>query len=224
MITVNCLNCNIELHRYPKRASSTTRHFCSGGCRALYDSKRLEYSNEFRCGRCKRILSRNSFKWGKKRRRSYCIECTTASRKEYHSSNYKINRANHDAWRKKCLYEGGDTALKWYFTRHINQYKRRSRINNYKCTITPNQLVELYHKQNGLCYYTGQQLRWNTYGVGSGNTPNDALSVDRRDNNRGYEIDNVVLCTYEVNSIKRHLSEQQLYDMCSKILDINSKR
>lgn len=139
----------------------------------------------------------------------------------YHSKeeNKKKAREKHDRWREKCLAEGGDKALRWYFTRQMSTYRARTPES---CDIDPDFLVLLYHKQNGLCYYTGQPLEWDSYGK---RVPTkNSLSVDRLDPEKGYNKSNVVLCTYAVNTTKGHHTETQFYDFCQSVLTRASDR
>ena len=77
----------------------------------------------------------------------------------------------------------------------LDNAKQRVKRTGSDCALTPEQLLETFHRQGGRCYYTGIGL---TYDRG-GDTD---LSIDRVDNRRGYTPDNVVICCWRVNNKK----------------------
>lgn len=58
--------------------------------------------------------------------------------------------------------------------------------------ITSTDLETLWNKQNGLCYYTGLPMRYNSYDW--------HVSLERIDVNKGYINENIVLCVREMNA------------------------
>lgn len=75
--------------------------------------------------------------------------------------------------------------------------------------LPPGHLKALWDRQQGLCAYTGAPMSLDGSRV-------DGVTVDRPDNNRGYDPGNVVLCTRWANSLKgeRTLDEffRELFD------------
>ncbi len=173
---------------------------------------------EFYCSKCNLTLPKNKFYWSKSQGRySYCQECKSKARKKYHKQNKQKARQRHNKWRKKCLDEGGDKALRWYFTRHLGSYRKKTREKNLpKMDIDSDYLVELFHSQNGRCYYTNKVLEWNNYGKKKASSI--SLSVDRKVPERGYIKGNIVLCTYFSNTSKGKLTDQEFYDFCKTVL------
>ena len=65
-------------------------------------------------------------------------------------------------------------------------------------TVDRNTLNEIYHRQDGKCYYTGAEMKITSH------LKADPLqiSLDRIDSTRGYTPDNVVLCCLGFNLLK----------------------
>ena len=86
----------------------------------------------------------------------------------------------------------------------------RSASTRGKETITGADVLKLYEQQNGLCYYTGQKM--------SSTGGNEAFSLDRVDSSKPYTVDNLVLCCWVVNQMKREHSFEYFMDLCKKIV------
>ncbi len=82
--------------------------------------------------------------------------------------------------------------------------------------ITPEDLYELWEKQNGLCAYSKKPLN---------NIANhlQRASLDRIDSKIGYVKDNVQLVTYAVNKMKQEFSEDDFLELCFTITDAKRK-
>ena len=175
----------------------------------------------YQCYSCKLHLKKDDFYWHNGKKNSYCYKCRSIKRKEHHVKNKDRAKEKHNKWRERSLAEGGDKALKWYFTRHMGAYKRRTKLDNLpKCNLDADYLVELFHRQNGKCFYTQNILIWNNYGKKKACW--DSMSLDRKIPNKGYVKGNVVLCTYFVNTSKGKLTHKEFYKFCETILKIAS--
>jgi len=78
--------------------------------------------------------------------------------------------------------------------------------------ITPEHLCEIWSKQGGLCYYTGEPLTF------SGDRSNTAVSLDRKVPEKGYVQGNVVLACWGFNRMKTDLTMQELKTYCRSFL------
>lgn len=67
---------------------------------------------------------------------------------------------------------------------------------------------DLYKKQEGKCFYTGVDMELMG---GIKNNPR-AMSVDRVDSSRGYDLDNVVLTCYGLNCLKGRHSAALMFE------------
>lgn len=106
---------------------------------------------------------------------------------------------------------------KYFIASFLNRLKTTADVRNIEFNITLLQLDEIYEKQGGLCYYTGDKLVLPTPKKRS------PLSVDRIDSSKGYTYDNVVLCIWEVNRAKHVMNIDDFIDMCHKISDFHRK-
>jgi hypothetical protein len=75
----------------------------------------------------------------------------------------------------------------------LKSCKSREKANHLKpCTLTLEELVVQYHKQNGLCGICGLQLEWKQESLMS-------ISIDRIDNSLGYHAANIHLVAKWLN-------------------------
>lgn len=86
---------------------------------------------------------------------------------------------------------------------------------NLEFSVSIEYLWELFQKQDGKCYYTGEELTLSTRNTKGGMT----ASVDRLDSSKGYLEGNVVWCHKDVNVMKMDKSEQDFYELCQKIVN-----
>jgi hypothetical protein len=72
--------------------------------------------------------------------------------------------------------------------------------------LTKKDLISIYNKQNGLCAITKIPMTYNRL---SGRTRTN-ISIDRIDNNKGYEADNIQLVCHIVNIMKTDMTMDEL--------------
>lgn len=118
---------------------------------------------------------------------------------------------------------------------HITRYKeRRNSLNgrlrailaslksrDKNSDITLEHLFYLWESQNGLCYYTHEEMTLISNAVKTRDRPHNLISIDRVDSKKGYMKDNVVFCCFKINTIKNDLSLLDLVDVCRKIVRIH---
>jgi hypothetical protein len=86
-----------------------------------------------------------------------------------------------------------------------------------KCTITSDQIEDLWNKQGGRCALSNQIMT--TYqGHGKDGVVGTNGSIDRKDSSRGYTIDNVQLVCWCANRMKGPSTEQNFLTWCSNIV------
>jgi hypothetical protein len=79
--------------------------------------------------------------------------------------------------------------------------------------LTTEHLVDLFEKQNGLCYFTGVPLKLGVHAVDA-----DGISLDKLTPALGYMTGNVVFCTFSTNTMKGALTEAEFYEKMRLIL------
>lgn len=73
-------------------------------------------------------------------------------------------------------------------------------------------LKELWENQNGKCYYTDRDMKFE---VGF----DDSVSIDRINSDQGYIKGNIALCQRKVNVMKNNASIEELLKFCKDILE-----
>jgi hypothetical protein len=141
-----------------------------------------------RCRKCKREKSILEFQHGRKGQKyeykfSYCNDC-----------------------RRKQVYLNLNSSIEKFLANSINRKRTECKKKGIEFNLTKKFLLDLYEKQDGLCFYTDRKMVWK---VGEGKSP-DALSIDRVVFDKGYTIGNVVLCSNRINAIKRDVTLEEM--------------
>lgn len=111
-----------------------------------------------------------------------------------------------DACRREQINQNLNSNLTSFLGDRHRRLVVRCRLEGVPCTISKQEYIDQYHKQNGICFYTFRKMACQ---VGNGNQPN-ALSIDRIDSTKGYEPGNFVFCTTLANTIKNNLTLPQV--------------
>lgn len=144
--------------------------------------------SEAKCRKCGDVKDISEFQFGRKGQKyeyrfSYCNGC-----------------------RQKQLYlnlnSGIDKFLNDKYHRLVNRCKKLKII----CTITRDEFIAQFHKQNGRCFYTDEEMICK---VGAGKHRN-SVSIDKIVPDKGYIIDNFVFATNKVNTCKNDLTLEEI--------------
>ena len=79
-------------------------------------------------------------------------------------------------------------------------YKKNARNRNIKWELTYEQFMTFWQKP---CYYCGTEI--------------ETIGLDRVDNSKGYNLDNIVSCCSICNYAKRKLTKEQFIQHCKKV-------
>lgn len=109
--------------------------------------------------------------------------------------------------------DSGD--IKFYLKRKTPCIKSSAKRKKIPYNLDYKYLLELWNKQNGICYYTGLPM-CNTMKQKDFQAW-DCPSVDKLDPQKGYTKGNVVWCINAVNSFKQTLNESQFIEILKKI-------
>ncbi len=101
------------------------------------------------------------------------------------------------------------------FRQYLSQYKSNAKTRSLSWELTEEQFRVL---TSSPCYYTGvlPQLEY------KGRNKHDVYvcnGIDRRDNSKGYTVDNCVPCCFEVNAMKRDFSEERFIALCKRVAE-----
>lgn len=91
-----------------------------------------------------------------------------------------------------------------------------ARKRNHNFDITLQDVLNLFEKQQGLCFYTGQQM-----GAGNGG---QSVSIDRINTNVGYLKENIVLCCWDANRLKNDFPVDEFIRLCQLVADHSRSR
>ena len=100
------------------------------------------------------------------------------------------------------------------FISFLNKIKNRCKANNIECNISEQYLEELWNRQSGSCYLTGEPLD-----LGYNNrSKNRTASVDRIDSTKGYIEGNVCWVLKDLNMMKQGYSLEYFIGLCRKVV------
>jgi hypothetical protein len=164
--------------------------------KVTHERKYLKNEDKFRCIDCKQIFSSNQEFKHPTRNTNRCFECY-----DLHSKNT----------RKKVK---ETQTIRQYIAKKIWQSRKTCIRKKLKHEIDEEIILNMYSIQKGLCFYSKIPM---SYSVGD----RFALSIDRLDSQKGYELKNVVLCCEVVNRMKLDYSVDNFKQM---ILRLNANK
>lgn len=110
----------------------------------------------------------------------------------------------YDNNRVKCL----ERSKKYYQTNEgiYYQIKNNAKNRNINFVISKEDFIRWYDKQEKLCHYCGRNLEEIKRDIKTDILHNkNRFSIDRKDNDTGYQLDNIVLCCHKCNTIKSNI-------------------
>lgn len=138
-----------------------------------------------RCWDCRQLKPIDLFvtRWGKPI--GLCRQCDNKRNAQYYAEHGDLVRGRNKKYNL--------TAAGYYSKLKHNAIKR-----NHELHISKEEYIEWFDNQPKICVYCGVELV-------RGGDRMDCLSIDRKDNNRDYYLDNIVLCCYSCNIIKNNM-------------------
>lgn len=150
-----------------------------------------------------------------------CSKCKIPKPNKDYSKNNTIRGARkYLASCKKCRSEFYSAEGKEAMVRSAKKQRKKHRLNTIYLSaknnakkkgiifnLTKLDILELWEKQKGLCFYTGKPMYEDITGLDNNN---DSVSLDKIIPSNGYIKDNVVLCRWVVNKIKNDLEIKDL--------------
>jgi hypothetical protein len=92
--------------------------------------------------------------------------------------------------------------LEWFLREKFTRLRSNAKKRNKPLKIDWKYVLRIYKKQKGKCYYTGIPMTLHFDSKSYRICPPYTLSVDRKNNNKGYIKGNIVLCCYAINNLK----------------------
>lgn len=111
------------------------------------------------------------------------------------------------------------TPLSKFFADMLQDMKQRNKQKGFQNDdrVTAEFLLHLWHEQRGLDCWTGRAMT-TTRGLVNGKVTPTLCTPDRRDNTRGYDMDNIRLSQWIINKMRGDMSEADFRDNCASII------
>jgi hypothetical protein len=143
-------------------------------------------------------------------RNNFCSRsCCGKFLKNFGNSTYKYDISQHSGWKKDEL-----THFRYHYRNIINRYKNVG--------ITIYDLKEQWEQQNGICEFTGIKLILSSYTKIEKN-PIYSASLDRIDNSKGYEKNNIRWVSRSINLMKNDMLDSKVWELC-ELIYLNYKK
>lgn len=151
------------------------------------------------CGKYKQLIEFNKGGSIHKNRNGYSRECKECESLRKKNKRLRMNDSDPISFFKHLIYG----------------CKTRSRSYGSVCTLTIEQLIDLYEKQNKKCALSGIEMT--TVRKAGKNIYN--ASIDRIIPGGDYSIDNIRLVCNQVNMMRSNLSDCELLFLCKSIVN-----
>ena len=101
----------------------------------------------------------------------------------------------------------------------FSHLKFSAKKRNIEFKILKDKFVIWYNNQQKICYYCGRSIEETKNDIGL-NSKNYRLSIDRKNNTEGYELNNIVLACNRCNNIKgSYFSSDEMLIIAKEILN-----
>lgn len=214
MIKVNCKNCN---YSYEKQKDSIRRWsgFCRN-CSSLLKSKKNKEKKFKICKKCKIEFPKTEefFLFNKKGfAYSYCRNCKAKWLSERYKPSPRIKLSKEELKHNQILRNKTKQIEEWHKIL-LATAKSNSNRKNREFDLTEDFILDLFHKQNGKCYWFGVEL------IPSIETRfPQKPSLDRLNCDLGYTKDNVILSCMAANIGRSCCSEETFEKFCKLLLN-----
>lgn len=153
-----------------------------------------------------------------------CKNCGGTERYEHHTRatgacipcHQKSNRSLESYYKNR---ERNMMDYKWRLNKLLNSAKNRATIKDRVFNISTEYLIELWDNSDGTCAVSGTPLVLEY--SNNGGPHKHGPSLDRIDSSKGYEVGNVRLVTYHVNTALSNFGEEALLELANNIIDFN---
>jgi dUTP pyrophosphatase len=189
---IPCAECGKVFYISPGRLQKNKVHTCSRACAGSYASKYRNQRVQLTCPICDTQFELKKSHVKNRVTHTCSISCSAKWR-----SLTEKGTANHNSRHKN--------ELERVMADKASACNRRGRIKGIEAELTRDDLLSVYSKQKGRCYYSNLpfQLGDRHY----------TISADRINNDIGYIKDNVVLCLNVFNRMKADMPLQTFYSL-----------
>jgi hypothetical protein len=99
----------------------------------------------------------------------------------------------------------------------LSSARETSKKKGIKFSLTIEDIMKQYHTQHGKCFYSGQLMS----PIAKSST---LMSIDRIDSSEGYTKDNIVLCCWRINEMKKNDPQNNFLSLCKQIYVFSNNR
>lgn len=180
--------------------------------------KQYQINDQRQCTRCGETLKLDQFRPLPPKQQRY-LERGVTKRLSHCNSCERIRTAAFKSKKSETI-EGTASFL-------MSNVRRRVREKKLKCEIDTDWIINTFKRQNGNCFYSGQEMTLLTdrqtvrRGGGYKKNRRTNISIDRINPSFGYLKNNTVLCCWLYNNLKQDLEIRAFLDAIS---DINDRR
>ena len=148
------------------------------------------------CGKCHKIRNISYFYTDKYTKDGYRCCCTVCSKKYDSTPKSVLSKKNYQESMR-----GKEMKDKYHYSPEgiYAVIKSSARRRNLSCNINREEFILWYNNQEKLCHYCNKTEK---DALNDMNRKMKRLSIDRKDNSIGYQLDNIVLACYKCNMIK----------------------
>ena len=164
----------------------------------------------FRCIYCGQVKKEKHFKTNSGNRQFFFDDGGEQRVSVCYSCDYKANKDRYSRYDKKVAQ--GKT-IRHKILSNFQTWKMKCRKRGWKFNLSSDFLVELWNKQGGKCFYTGEELTLDRL-----RRIGDSASLDRIDSTRGYTKDNVVWTSRFVNTSKGQRNFDEFISFCRTVV------
>jgi len=148
------------------------------------------------------------------------------NKKEYYQMYRIENKEKVKEYFKKYYEENKENKKEYYqmpqgvFRAILNSAKKR----NLECNMTKEEFIDWYKNQERKCHYCKRSEEETCKEIVNGRKYG-RLSIDRKDNTRGYSLNNIVLACFRCNGIKsNYYTEQEMLQFGATVNKIEADR
>jgi len=127
------------------------------------------------------------------------------------------HKENYHSWCKDCFNVASNKSKKANYKTFerraaviMASCRQSSKRRNHILEIEKQDLIDLWYKQKGVCYYTKWKMKLEP-------SQPESVSVERLNSSVGYIKKNIVLCCTVVNSMKSHYSKDLFFKVCKAV-------
>ena len=184
-------------------------------CRSVKGLKPRQPRKVHQCKSCPEI-DPNNFPISSKTLCTQCLAIKNKEKYQFYKNKYNYTGTEEEfKLRQERIKNNSRDYSKIYqkqnrFKYRVKTAKYRALKNNIPFDLTEEFVKDLWDKQEGKCYYSGILMTVETTGRHS-------ISLDRVIPEKGYTQDNVVLCSWVVNTMKNNLTVEEFKIIIGKI-------